>query len=497
MNDTSSSTAGSLPERIHIVGVGGAGASGSARLLARRGHRVSGYDRAHSGFLVGLAEQGIELQVGEERRPLDPDVGLVVRSAAVPEDDPDCAAARERGVPVWKYARLLGRLCPTGRTLAVAGTHGKTSVSWLLAYALRGLEHGWTTRAGALGAGADKAPNRGFLIGGSCQTLGVNAVAAAEGGWFALEACEYDRSFLQFGTTGAVITNVEADHLDYYGDLDAIERAFARFAARVDPRGLLVVGHDVPERVSAAARARVWRLGRELQVDYLAERRGSFRIKVRGPGWATPPLDLGVVGEFQAENAALALGLAIGRAATEWGLDPTRAAADAAREVARFRGAQRRFESWGSFDGREVIHDYAHHPTEIGVTLEAGRRAFPDRPLHVLFQPHQHSRTARLLGDFVESLRGVDHVVVSDVYGARVHIDHVGAGADELARRLRKCGTPARAGGDLTSSLQACLERLPSRAALFVLGAGDIDTLRDDLTRELALSGAATSRARV
>jgi UDP-N-acetylmuramate--alanine ligase len=475
-----------LPQRIHIVGIGGAGLSGSARILAQAGHLVTGVDRAESSFLGGLRSLGVELHVGEEgRAPLAADVELVVRSAAVPESDPDCAEALRRGIPVWKYARLLRELTPHRRTLAVAGTHGKTSVSWLLAYALRGLQH-------ALG---ETAPRRGFLIGGSCQSLGVNSAMPETGGWFALEACEYDRSFLQFSSTGAIVINVEEDHLDYYGDLDAIEQSFARFCDRVDPDGLLVVGRDVPERVTNASRARVWRLGRELDVLVLGEDRGRFLIQVRGPGWSTPTFKLAVVGEFQIDNAALAIGLAVGRAAHEWRLDPAQAAKEAARSIERFCGAVRRFESWGTFGEIEVVHDYAHHPTEVNVTLEAARRAFPNCPIHVLFQPHQHSRTARFLPEFVESLRGVDHCVISDVYGARVHIDELGAGADELAIRLRRAGGVALAGGDLAQSLELTLKHLPEKSALLVLGAGDIDSIRDDLTRELALRSALQSGA--
>ncbi|MFT7486878.1 MAG: UDP-N-acetylmuramate--alanine ligase, partial [Candidatus Paceibacteria bacterium] len=295
-----------LPSRIHLVGIGGAGMSGSARMLAQRGHRVSGFDRCNSAFLAGLRALGIQISIGEEgRAPLDPEVGLLVRSAAVPDTDPECVEARRRGIPVLKYAQLLRHLAPRGRTLAVAGTHGKTSVSWLLAYALRGIDH-------TLGA---KAPRRGFLIGGTCQKLGVNSAQPEEGGWLALEACEYDRTFHKFDSTGAIITNVEADHLDYYGTLEAIEIAFARFVEHVDRDGLLVVGSEVPERVYSECRAPVWKIGREVRVRLLGEDQGRFTIQVHGPGWSTPAFGLQVPGDFQVENAALAIALAVGRAA--------------------------------------------------------------------------------------------------------------------------------------------------------------------------------------
>ncbi len=477
-----------LPARIHLVGIGGAGMSGSARILAQQGRKVSGFDRVSSDFLAGLRALGVKITIGEENRgPLPKDVELVVRSAAVPMSDPDCAAAEQRGIPVWKYAKLLRYLAPAGRTLAVAGTHGKTSVSWLLTYALRGIEH-------ALGT---KAPRRGFLIGGSCQKLGVNSAEPQPGGWFALEACEYDRSFHQFNSTGAIITNVEADHLDYYGSLDAIEIAFARFADRVDRDGLLVVGSNVPERVYSECRAPVWKMGRELHYRLLGEDRGCFAIQVHGPGWSTPPLQLALPGVFQVENAALAIALAVGRVAREWKLDRSVAGAAAAREVERFSGAVRRFERWGSVEEIEVVHDYAHHPTEVRVTMEAARRAFPGKALHVLFQPHQYSRTAHFLDEFATSFLGVERVVVSEVYGARKHIDKMGAGSEDLCRGLQRLGIESAAPGDLSASLKNTARHLPDHAALFVLGAGDVDTIRDDLFRELALRSAKASATRI
>lgn len=476
----------SLPARVHLVGVGGAGLSGAARILHERGHRISGHDRSRSSFLEDLVLLGMDVHWGEYERPLLPEeVELVAHSAAVPADDPDLVLARERGLPVIKYAELLGRLGPRGRTLAVAGTHGKTGVSWMLTHALEGLER-------AVGHGA---PRTGCLIGGIDLKHDANALVPGDGGWFVAEACEYDRSFLQLSPAGAIVTNVEADHLDYYGSLEAIEHAFARFVDRIHPEGLLVVGEDVPELVESACRAPVWRLGRELDIELIGEHRGCFDFRVTGPGWATPPMTLSRPGRFQVENAALAIALVIGRAAREWKIDPAQAVQDVAKGVERFAGVARRFEPWGSERGIEVIHDFAHHPTEVRVTLEAARRALAGMPLHVLFQPHQHSRTARFLSEFVESLRGVDRVVVADVYGARAHIDRMGAGAEDLAIGLRRAGVDAVASGDLASSIEATTEGLPEKGALLVLGAGDVETIRDDLFEALALRRIGTSGA--
>jgi UDP-N-acetylmuramate--alanine ligase len=468
-----------VPERVHLVGAGGAGVSGAARILAEHGHVLTATDRAESEHLPLLREVGIAVDVAAEGARLPAGAQLVVRSAAVPEDDPAVADALERGVPVLKYGELLGRLTPAGRTLAVAGTHGKTTGSWMLHHTLRGV------------AGED-GPAPGMLVGGVCRTLGTNAGAADAGGWFAVEACEYDRTFLQLAPHGAVISNIEADHLDYYGDLEAIKRAFARFADRVHPEGLLVVGRDVSRRVEAAARCPVWRIGRELEVDLLAERAGCFSFRLRGPGWSTPRVDLGVPGEFNVENASLALGLVIGLVGRETELGAQELAERAGHGIESFTGCLRRFEPWGTSGGVEVVHDYAHHPTEVRVTLEAARRAFAGRSLHVLFQPHQHSRTARFLGDFVESLRFADRVVVADVYGARAHIDgdHE-AGAHDVADGLVAAGVRAVAPGPLPAAIRSFVEGLSENCAALVLGAGDVGSIKDELFDHLALRGSA------
>lgn len=439
--------------------------SGAARLLARRGHIVTGHDREVSPFTQVLELEGVPLVFGESLSShLPATADLVARSAAVPDDDPQVVTALERGLEVIKYAQLVGKLAPRGRTLATAGTHGKTTTSWML--------HGALAAAGG--------PQPGALVGGLHRGHGTNAIPMDPGGWFSVEACEYDRSFLHLAPTGAIVTNVEPDHLDCYGSFDALKNAFCRFVNAVDPQGLVVLGSDVPDCVAEAVRGRVWRLGRELQVDLLAETRGTFRVRLRGPGWATPPFELAVPGRFNVDNAALAVGLAVGAA----GMTP----AAAARGVAEYPGVARRFESWGEPGGIALVHDYAHHPTEVSVTLETARRAFPGKELHVLFQPHQASRTARMMDGFVESLRGLDRVVIADVYGARKHIDRRnGAGAETLVTRLRLAGLDAHLGGGPKTSAAKFAAGLNQDAVGFVLGAGDIDGIRGDLTDAVAL----------
>jgi UDP-N-acetylmuramate--alanine ligase len=210
-------------------------------------------------------------------------------------------------------------------------------------------------------------------------------------------------------------------------------------------------------------------------------------MRLIGPGWATPPLQLAIPGHFSVENAACALALAIGISARRAGVAQGELAAAAAAGIERFAGVERRFEPWGSVAGVDVVHDYAHHPTEVRVTLEAARRAFPRVPLCVLFQPHQHSRTAHFLDDFAEALRRADRVVVADVYGARRHVDgERRAGAPELVIALRRRGVAAEEGGGPRAAAARFAAALPAEAAAFVLGAGDIEDVREELLAALA-----------
>ena len=230
--------------RIHCVGIGGAGMSGLARLLWAKGHRITGEDAEESPFLEGLREEGIPVGVGPGG-PIPPKTQSVIRSAAVPLDHPTMQEAARRGIRVRKYAEALPLAGAGLRTLAVAGTHGKTSTTALLAHLL-------------VQAGRDPS----FLVGGTVPHLGGSAHAGT-GGEFVVEACEYDRSFLHLDPHAAIITNVEADHLDCYGSLEAIVEAFSEFVARIDPKGLLVIpdGDASAEEAARAARCRVERFG--------------------------------------------------------------------------------------------------------------------------------------------------------------------------------------------------------------------------------------------
>jgi UDP-N-acetylmuramate--alanine ligase len=383
---------------VHFVGIGGAGMSGIARILLARGVRVSGSDRRDTPTLLALRALGARVAVGHDAAHLD-EVDTVVVSTAIRADNPELSAARERGLRVLPRAVALAAVMAGRRSIAVAGTHGKTSTTSMLTVAVQA-------------CGVDPS----FAIGGDLNESGSNA-HAGEGDVFVAEADESDRSFLLLAPFGAIVTNVEADHLDNYGDLAAVEAAFDRFLQTVDPAGFVVVCADDPgaarlRTVPASARLRTYGLGADadlrltgLQVgadatSYTAtvDRRELGRVRIRVPG------------EHMALNSAAAL---------LTGLELGLPAAELIEGLGRFGGVHRRFELKGAVGGVRVYDDYAHHPTEVTAQLKAARAVAGAGRLVVAFQPHLYSRTQEFAAGFGRALGLADDVVVMDVYGAR------------------------------------------------------------------------------
>jgi UDP-N-acetylmuramate--alanine ligase len=380
---------------LHVVGVGGAGMSGLALLAAGLGARVTGSDQAQSAYLERVREAGIEAVAGHRAENLPAGERVeVVYSTAVPADNPELVAARERGLAVLHRSELLARLSALRPTIAVAGTHGKTTTSSMVVHALRG-------------AGMDPA----YLIGGELRSTGTNA-AWGSGEWLVVEADESDRSMLALRRDVAVVLNVELDHHATFGSIAELREAFAAFLAQA---GEAVVW-DRPELLAL-------RPGPVVPFDV-----GEVELGPQGSrfAWRDHEVALAVPGRHNALDAVAAL-----EACRLAGADP----AAAATALADFSGAGRRFERLGATaSGAELYDDYAHHPTEVRATLEAARTLRPRR-LVVAFQPHLYSRTAALAGDFGRSLAAADVIVVLDVYRARERPeDHPGVSGRLIAQ---------------------------------------------------------------
>jgi UDP-N-acetylmuramate--alanine ligase len=383
---------------VHFVGIGGAGMSGIARILLARGVQVSGSDRRDSPTVLALRALGARVAVGHDAANLD-GADTVVVSTAIRPDNPELAVARERGLRVLPRAVALAAVMAGRRSVAVAGTHGKTSTTSMLTVAVQA-------------CGVDPS----FAIGGDLNESGSNA-HAGEGDVFVAEADESDRSFLLLAPFGAIVTNVEADHLDNYGDLAAVEAAFDRFLETIDPTGFVVVCADDPgaarlRTVPSTARLRTY--GRaadaDLRLTDLEVGRDSTSYTAILDGAELGRVRIRVPGEHMALNSAAAL-----LAGLELGLP----AAGLVDGLARFGGVHRRFELKGVVGGVRVYDDYAHHPTEVTAQLKAARAVAGDGRLVVAFQPHLYSRTQEFAEGFGQALGLADDVVVMDVYGAR------------------------------------------------------------------------------
>jgi UDP-N-acetylmuramate--alanine ligase len=426
---------------LHFVGIGGAGMSGLARVAHSLGARVTGSDQADSPVLRRLRDEGIEAVAGHDAANLPEGAELVV-STAIPDDNPELAAARAAGAPVLHRGDLLGELSRMKRTIAVGGAHGKTTTASMAAHALRG-------------AGRDPA----FLIGGELRSAGTNAAWGA-GDWAVIEADESDRSFLKLNRDVAVVTNIELDHHSTYASLAELERAFAEFAEPADLR-VLGPGVDLP---GDAVRI-------ELDDDRLELLPGGSRFEADGV-----PVVLSVPGRHNVLNALAAL--AACRAA---GVELSEAAA----ALADFSGAGRRFEPHGTTaSGALVFDDYAHHPTEVRATLEAARTAAQGRRLVACFQPHLYSRTQALARGFGSALALADVAIVVDVYRARERPeDFPGVSGLLVAEAAADAagGRPVWWLPELGDAQRMLASELGEGDLLVTLGAGDVDRLAREL----------------
>ena len=455
-----------MSDSIHFVGIGGAGMSGLARVLARQGVRVTGSDLRESPTLAALRrESGIRAEAGHEAAHLN-GATLVVASAAVKKNNPEIAAAHEKGIPVISRAEMLGRLMARyPRSIAVTGTHGKTTTTGMTAMVLD---------AGGL--------DPTVLIGGDLPAYGGNARLGGSDVFLA-EACEAYDSFLDLDPKIAVVTNIEADHLDYYGDLNNVLRSFRKFLSQVTGTAILC-GHDAnvqllteelrlsksaPEIVTFALRGDVTLSTQDVLADsatpsYTALWRGETlgRVQMNVPGMHNLGNSL----------AAVAVGLTLGVPFEK-----------IAAGLAGFTGTGRRFERLGATASDVlVVDDYAHHPTEIRATLAAARRAYAHRRIVAVFQPHLPSRTRDFKTEFAESFGAADHVVLTDIFLAREQpiAGVTGAGLAAL--------TADRRGADHVTYV-ADKATLPNRLAeivrpgdlLLTLGAGDIRSAGEGL----------------
>jgi UDP-N-acetylmuramate--alanine ligase len=452
--------------RVHFTGIGGAGMSGIARIMLARGISVSGSDAMASAMLDDLHAQGAQVHVGHAAANLG-DLGpgdTLVLSSAIRADNPELAEATRRGLRVMHRAAALASVMAGRRVIAVAGTHGKTTTTSMLTTVLRD-------------CGADP----GYVIGGVLNETGLGAEDGA-GMDFVAEADESDGSFLLLSPDVAIITNVEADHLDHYGSLAEIEAAFATFGSRVS--ALVLTCADDPGAETVAARLdqqRVQRYGESVRADYRlsdVHPQGlavSFAVTAdHSPfGEIFAQMTVHVPGRHNALNATAAFA-----AAVELGFAPPRVTA----ALARYQGARRRLELKGEADGVRVFDSYAHHPTELAADLRAARDIAAGGRVIAIFQPHLYSRTRIFAGDFGAALGLADQAVVLDVYAAR---------EDPEPGVTGRLVTDAVPGGralflpDRTQVAPAIVRLAEPGDVVLTMGAGDVTALAPQLVEAI------------
>ncbi len=438
---------------VHLVGIGGAGLSAIARVLLERGDEVSGSDLVMSPVAKALRRDGVVVSKGHAAENVN-GADVVVASSAVPEENVEIRTARARGIPVVRRPEFLGQLMEGAEGVAVAGTHGKTTTTAMIASIL-------------LTAGRDPT----FIVGGVLAGLETNA-RAGEGPLFVIEADEYDCTFLSLKPKIAVVTNVEHDHPDCYPTFDVCRAAFEAFVGLVPDDGLLAVCWDDPvaREIGEAQRSMkpvtffglsegaAWR-AEEISsnfaggIDFLAVHEGETLGLVR----------LRVPGAHNASNALAAL------AVTDHLGVPFRTAREALTE---FYGVARRFEVKGEAAGVVVVDDYAHHPTEIRATLQAARSRFPDRRIWAVWQPHTYSRTKELLAAFAAAFDAADEVIVLPIYPAR-ETDTLGVSARDVVARMEH--SHVRAAASREEAFIWLTTEVRQGDAVLTLGAGDGD----------------------
>lgn len=452
------------PCTAYFIGIGGISMSGFAELLHDAGFTVKGSDANRSKITEHLQSLGVEVLYGQKSNNITSDIDFVVYTAAIHPDNPEFRAAKEMGLPMMERAEMVGQVMKNyTNAIGVSGTHGKTTTTSMLTHIF---------------LAAKKDPT--ISVGGILDAIHGN-IRVGHSENFITEACEYTNSFLKFHPTAGIILNIDADHLDFFKDLDDIRHSFHRFAKLLPKDGVLIINSDI-EKLDAITNdldCRIITFGLENPADYEAkditfgeDGCGSFEL-VRFGKETGIRVRLSVIGRHNVANALSAI------ATAEYYDIPMETIQEG---LLAFHGTERRFEQKGSFRGVTVVDDYAHHPTEIKATLQAAAK-FPHKRLWCVFQPHTYSRTRALLHEFAEALSLADNVVLADIYAAR-EADPGDISSKTLQEEMKKLGKDAYYFPDFEQIKKFLLENCIDGDLLITMGAGNIVTIGEDLVKE-------------
>lgn len=445
---------------IHLIGIGGIGISGLARILKSQGKTISGSDQSASPLTDNLANEGINFFPQQIPENLSVKPELVIYSAAVPESNPELAAAIEQKIPAISYPEAVGVLTKNFRTISICGTHGKTTTTALASLALTANQFDPTVIVGALLKEFD---NKNERVGKS--------------DWFILESCEYHRHFLNYHPEIIILNNIEPDHLDYFSDAQDYFSAFQQFIDQLKPNGVIIANGDdlnIQNLIKNNPTKKFITFGQNPSNDYVIDEH-----KILKDGQLLTTLNLGVPGQHNIHNSAAVIAL------TEYLKSDLTTSIKA---LESFTGTSRRFEIKGQINHKTtVIDDYAHHPTEIKATLQACREKYGDNAkVLVIFQPHQYSRTRKLLKDFTSCFNLADQVIIPNIYAARdSQEDRNSISVDILVQKINRqnpSSIPFAVNGQNLEYTLEITKKLASHFDIIVtMGAGDITKLSDQL----------------
>lgn len=450
------------PIHIHFIGIGGISMSGLAEILLKENFTVSGSDARENPLTDHLTTLGAQIRYGQRASNITDDIDLVVYTAAIHPDNPEYQAAVQKQIPMLTRAELLGQIMKNyDMPIAVAGTHGKTTTTSLISHVL-------------LSGNCDPT----ISVGGILPSIGGN-IRVGNSETFLTEACEYTNSFLSFFPKIAVILNMDADHLDFFKDIDDIRHSFRKFAELLPSDGALIINADTPEYQmiirDLPCTIRTYALENRAEADYTAENivfdeyaHPSFDCVFRGE--TIGRYSLKVPGIHNVSNALAAIAVA-----RELNLSD-----QAIHEgFSGFTGTDRRFQYKGTVGGVTIIDDYAHHPTEIRATLKAASNC-PHKKTWCVFQPHTYTRTKALMNEFAQALTLADHVVLAKIYAAR-ETDNLGISSADLQKAVSGLGTPCEYFETFDEIENYLLENVSPGDLLITMGAGDIVKVGENL----------------
>lgn len=448
------------PIHVHFIGIGGISMSGLAQILLKEHFTVSGSDNKETPLTRQLEEKGARIFYGQKASNIIEGIDVVVYTAAIHEDNEEYQAAVQKGLPLLSRAELLGQLMANYKIpIAVAGTHGKTTTTSMLSQIL---------------LAGDLDPT--ISVGGILPSIGGN-IRVGDSDLFVTEACEYTNSFLHFLPKISIILNIDADHLDFFKDLDDIRSSFRRFAQLLPSDGALIINGNIPdlEGFTEGLPCRVISYGMDSSLDYAAVNLsygtdGAVSFDFIKEGIFVDRISLSVNGEHNVQNALASLAVA----------DLLHLPLEVSKQGLKdFKGTDRRFQHKGEFQGVTVIDDYAHHPTEIKATLEAAAH-YPHRQLWCVFQPHTYTRTKALFPEFAEALSHAEHVILADIYAAR-ETDTLGISSEDLADALREKGTDVYYFPTFEEIEDFCRTNCQEGDLLITMGAGNVVNIGEAL----------------